>query len=73
MYYVYSRSLVTGKVSHGLQAFPKVEAQSYADELNADPNYKDYLIHWIEAAEQNVQLTAAGVESAGESSNSGGN
>ena len=58
MYYVYSKSLVTGKVSRSTQAFPKAEAQAFADELNADPNYKGYLVHWIEAAEQSVHSDA---------------
>ena len=62
MFYVYSKSLITGKVNHGTQAFPKVEAQAYADELNNDPNYKGMLIHWVEAAEPRLQADLACAE-----------
>jgi prefoldin subunit 5 len=42
-------------------------------EIRAYVEWLEKRIEELEAAQQSVQLTAAGVESAGESSNSGGN
>jgi len=51
MFYVYSKAVRTGYISHGTKAFPREEAQSYADDLNRDPNNKGLLVFWVEAAE----------------------
>lgn len=62
MFLVYSKSLITGNVTHGTKAYSKEQAQAFADELNADPNYKGILECWIEPVDQSDEAAPAAID-----------